>query len=491
MSTNPPPFALSKIYRASPTLSKFHQDNNFVRALIGPVGSGKSVACVCELLRRSYDQQPDEFGIRATKWAVIRNTYRELNDTTLATFFNWIPEELGHFDKQSMTFTLRFALEDGTSLFTQFLFRALDRPKDIKKLLSLDLTGGWINECREIPKAIVDMLQTRCGRYPQTILDEEDPNYWDDPDNCAVLYGPTWHGIIMDTNPPDSDSWFYKSFEVDRPETWSIYHQPAGDGPRAENKRHLVRGYYENMSAGKTKEWIKVYVKGQYGFVSDGKPIYPEYNDDVHYTDEVYQVDKRLTVFVGIDFGLTPAAVIGQRTPAGAIVIFDELVTFDMGAFNFGALLKEKLSSRKYQGCEFEIYGDPAGVGRAQTDERTPFMILSKHGIEAFPTHTNDPTIRREVVVDFLTRLDMTAQPALRITYGAPEFRKAMNGGYCYKRLQVSNEERFQDVPNKNKFSHVAEAGQYLFLGACGDAAVIGGFDKKPLDYSRVNKKVV
>jgi hypothetical protein len=494
MSTNPPRI---KIYRASPTLSKFHLDDAFVRALIGPFGSGKSVACVSELLKRAYTQKEDDENRRRTKWAIVRNTYRELLDTTSATFFNWIPEELGNFNRSTMVFTLNVILPDYTRLHAEFLFRALDRPADIKKLLSLDLTGGWINEAREIPKAVVEALQGRCGRYPETVLDFTDPRYITDPRNCDILFGPSWHGVILDTNPPDTDHWFYKLFEgyndkgdfVGVPENHRIYHQPSGLADNAENIRHLPRNYYENMLHGKTQEWVNIYVHGKYGFVAEGKAVYPEYNDDTHYIDDVYVADSTKTVYIGIDFGLTPAALFGQITSSGAMVLFDELVTFDMGAVSFGKLLRAKMNEQRYKGCTFEVYGDPAGVGRAQSDESTPFMMLDKAGISAFPAYTNDPLIRREVVADYLMRLDFSAKPAFRIYKGAPMFRRGMNGGYCYKRLQVAGEERFQDVPDKSRYSHVTEAGQYLFLGAVGDDKVLGGYGKKDLIYS--NKGIV
>ena len=67
----------------------------------------------------------------------------------------------------------------------EVLFRALDRPADVKKLLSLELTGAWVNEAREVPKAIIDGLQGRVGRYPS-----------------MREGGCTWSGLMMDTNPP-------------------------------------------------------------------------------------------------------------------------------------------------------------------------------------------------------------------------------------------------------------------------------------------------
>ena len=462
------------VYKASPTMSKFHQSDAFVRAAMGPIGSGKSVGMIAELLIKSHAQQPNQHGIRKTRWVVIRNTYRELIDTTIKTFHDWVPESVGKWSKMNMTFVLNQVQADGTTVQSEFMFRALDRPNDVKKLLSLEVTGGFINEAREIPKQVVDMLQGRCGRYPS----KRDG-------------GPTWFGIIMDTNPPDSDSWWYKLFEEVLPENHAIFYQPSGTDEAAENIENLPPKYYQNMQGGKDQEWINVYVHGKYGFVSDGKSVFPEYKDNIHASVEPYVYDPKLTLYIGIDFGLTPAAVFGQLTASGRMILFDELVTFDMGAMTFGKLLREKISS-KYPKCkDIEIYADPAGEQRAQTDEVTPFMILHNQGVEAYPTYTNDFTIRRESIADYLQRLDFAGNPAFLVTAGAPTLRKAFAGGYKYKRVQVSGEAKFMDKPDKGKYSHVADACQYLFLGAVGGERVIGGFSNKQIDYSQSNRGVV
>jgi hypothetical protein len=462
-------------YCPSPTGAMFHRDDSSVRALMGPFGSGKSVTCVVELLMRAYKQMPDKNGIRRSRWVIIRNTYRQLLDTTMETFFEWVPKAAGEYQAGNMKFIMRQKLDDGTKLEAEFIFRALDKPEDVKKLLSLEVTGAFLNEVREIPRVIADAVTGRL-RFPKTIKKDG-----------KKIYGATWRGVIMDTNPPDSDHWFYKVFEEEKPEGYKLYKQPSGVSEKAENLDNLEDTYYTDMMRGKTKQWIDVYVHGTYGFVSDGSPVYPEYNDDLHYSNDIVQLNKQWKLFVGIDFGLTPAAVIGVQLPSGQIIVIDELVTFNMGATSFGKLLHAKLSSHKYQGfSSIEIYADPAGEQRAQTDEETPFMILAENKIDAYPTFTNDFTIRRETVANCLTELDFTGKPLLLIGPGAPSFRKAMGGGYKYKRLRVANEDRFKDMPDKNQYSHVAEAGQYLFLGAYGSSASIGGFNsKKPIDYSK------
>lgn len=469
---NPDNNTLEVVYTASKTTKKFHTSDAFVRALLGPIGSGKSVACVMEMMLKSTKQKPSPQGIRKTRWVVIRNTYRELVDTTIQTFQDWFPESLGTFLRKDMKFTIKQDLPDGTVLHVEFLFRALDKPQDIKKLLSLEVTGGWINEVREIPKAILDMLIGRLGRYPN-----------------KREGGPTWFGLIMDTNPPDSDHWFYRLFEVEMPEGYALFHQPSGMSPEAENIYNLPKDYYKNMQAGKDQEWINVYVHGRYGFVQDGKPVFPEYHDDIHSTHDDILPSTSETIYVGIDFGLTPAATFGFNTASGRWVIFDELVAEDMGADNFSGALKRYIA-RKYPNHKIEFYGDPAGDQRAQTDEITPFQILQRNGIMAIPTYTNDFIIRREAVAMALQRLDFSGKPAFVITPGAPMLRKALAGGYKYRRMAVSGGDRFMDKPDKGRYSHVADSLQYMMLGAGEGDNVVGGYESTPIDYSITDRMI-
>lgn len=444
-------------YNAGPTASQFHLSDKFIRGFMGPIGSGKSVSCVNELHRRAREQTPFQ-GRRLTRWAIIRNSYRELLDTSMVTFFEWVPKEWGKYHASDMKFTI----EDET-MKAEFLFRSLDRPDDIKKLLSLELTGAWINEARELPKPVFDMVQGRVGRYPPK---------WKG--------GASWFGVICDTNPPDEDHWWYKYFEEVMAPNSDIFKQPSGLSDEAENIENLPKGYYENLRAGKDEQWIDVYCRGKYGFVSDGKPIFPEYNDDIHTSKEVLEPDYE-TVYVGLDFGLTPAATFAQRKESNQQWrVLSEVVTEDMGAVRFAEQLRYHIHT-EYPGRDVLIYGDPAGEQRAQTDESTVFQVLQANGINAMPASTNDFMLRREAVVKPLSRLTFDGQPGLLVSPKCRQLRKALNGGYKYKRLAVSGEERFHDKPDKNQYSHVAESLQYLFVGAGEGYAIIGGnIDDRP-----------
>ena len=436
-------------YQASYTCSLFHLDNTPVRGLIGPIGSGKSVACCWEIMARAVRMPKCSDGIRHCKVAVVRNTYRELKDTTIATWLDWFPEVgFGRFNKGDMTHEVRMTLPDGSRLELDVVFRALDKPSDVAKLLGAEYTFAWINEARELPHAVVIALDSRLGRYP---------SFRDESIKAAGGY---WVGLFMDTNPPDEDHWWFRIFENERPDGWKPFHQPGGRTPKAENLENLRPGYYQQIG-GKSPEWIKVYFDGEYGFVMDGKPVYSEYTDSFHCTDWARPMPG-VEIRVGMDFGLTPAAVFVQQDARGRWRAIDELATEDMGAVRFAELLNAKIQG-EYSGYSFRFFGDPAGDQRAQTDEQTPFKILAANGIHASPARSNDFNIRREAVAQPLMRI-IDGKPGLSISPKCKALRKGMAGKYCYRRVQVLGDERYHDKPDKGAYSHVCEALQYVML---------------------------
>ena len=425
-----------------PVAKRFMRSDAFFRGLMGPFGSGKSTACIMDILKHAKQQRVSLDGKRKSRWAIIRNTYPELKTTTIKSWHQWVPPSLGRWVD---TGPPMHHITDG-DLDLEVIFIALDRPDDIRKLLSMELTGAWINEAREVPKAVLDGLTGRVGRYP------------------SVLMGGTeWSGIIADTNPPDNDHWWYKLAEEIHPEGWEFFRQPGGRDPDAENRENLPANYYERQIAGKDPDWVKVYVDGDYGFVRDGKPIYKEYRDSLHCKE--FDLIPGSPIYIGIDFGLTPAAIFAQKSHLGQWRWHSELVTEDMGAVRFTELIKMHLAD-KYPGYPIaKITGDPAGDSRAQTDETTPFQILRAGGVMASPAPSNDFIKRVESVKVALSRL-IDGEPGLLIHPQCSMLRKGMAGGYNYKRLQVSGEEKYRDVPDKNMYSHVCEAGQYLMMGA-------------------------
>ena len=92
--------AITLAYRPSgETLRCFHENDAFMRVVIGPLGSGKTTACCMELWRRLITQRPGPDKVRRARWLVVRNTYPQLETTT-------IPEWRGIFDDRFGRFTL-------------------------------------------------------------------------------------------------------------------------------------------------------------------------------------------------------------------------------------------------------------------------------------------------------------------------------------------------------------------------------------------------
>lgn len=443
MMSDNEPYRLVYDYTSVPTIRKFALSKARIKGLMGPFGSGKSSGCMMEIVRKSHEQAPGQDGLRRSRWAIVRNTYPQLRDTTIKTVHDWFPPAVfGEWQEAKHN----YQMSEFPGCHIELLFRALDRPDHVKNLLSLELTGCWINEAREVPKAIFDAIDGRVGRYP-----------------AVKDGGCTWDGILMDTNPPDEDSWWYKYFEVTRPYGSRLFKQPSGLSPRAENIPNLKPHYYQVLMRGKDAQYIKVYVHGEYGFVIEGQPVYQQYSDVVHCALYPLEPIRGLPIIVGLDFGLTPAAVICQFTQKGQLRILDELISESLGLRNFAKNMLIPLLSSKYRGFEIRGSGDPAGSTRVQTDESTCFEILEAVDLSQIePAHTNSLIARIGSVEDLLTTM-VDGEPCLVVSPNCTFLRKGFNGGYRKKALPGVSD-MYSEVPEKNMFSHVHDALQYAAM---------------------------
>lgn len=438
-------------YTPPPTGRKFMLSDAKMRVLMGPVGSGKSVTCCFEIVRRACMQEPDDKGIRRTRCAVVRETARQLEDTTIKTFLDWFPPgECGTWLKTKKTY--HFRVHD---VECEIMFRALDDADDVANLNSLELTFAWFNECRDIHPDIVDAMSKRIGRFPS-----------------AKDGGPTWHGMWCDTNPPVMDSWWYYQMEGLDPEDgvspndngWAVFKQPSGRSPYAENIENLPEGYYDTQ--GRSDEYIRVFIDGEYGRTRAGTPVYKYFRTDYHMAEEPLRpiVAGNRPIVIGMDLGLTPAAVFGQQDPRGRALILAEAVRFDMGMKRFLSTVIRPMLFERFPGHPVVIVVDPAGVQRAQTDERSVVDIIKAEGFRVMPARTNNISARLNAVDDYLMR-QVDGDPAFLLDPRCTALKAAMMGGYRFKLKQ-------EDVIEKNKHSHVAEALQYLCLhlhGAFGE----------------------
>ncbi len=355
----------------------------------------------------------------------------------------------------------------------------MDRPDDVGKLKSLELTGAWMNEASEMEKAVLDMLTQRVGRYPakrefagQVIGGK----VFDATDTDAPL--PYWTGVVMDTNPPDDDSWWYRLAEEERPGGFRFFDQPGGlyvdkdpksptlgqylPNPQAENVQNLPGGYsyYLKQLDGKDEGYKKVFIRGEYGTTLDGKPVYPEWRESFHLSPTPLIPNQGLPVVLCFDFGLTPACAFLQLDPKGRVLVLDELVSEDMGIRRFYEEVVRPHRMAKYSKFRIEAVGDPAGNMRSQTNEKSCMEELRDMGLICEPGETNEFIRRRESVAYFLLRA-IDGAAGFLVDPSCKVLKKGFASGYRYERLKASGPERFKDRPVKDKYSHIHDALQY------------------------------
>jgi len=458
-------------YNPTPTQAAFMADEAYVRVLAGPVGGGKSVTCVHELVKLACGQAPNAQNIRKTRAVIVRNTADQLALTTRKTVFDWLPPgEMGVWKAVEKTFLLRAKLSDNTVVESEWLFIALDTPDDVRKALSLETTFLWGNESRELHPDVVDGLLGRLNRYP-SMKDG----------------GPTRSCALFDTNMPDEDTWWQDKME-EPPSNWAIFKQPAAiikparyiekfkedpdevlldkDGeewvvnPEADNYDNLPKQYYPNLIPGKTEDWLRVYLRSEYGRSLSGTPVYEKtFVPDFHISEGPLKVIRSADypVVIGIDFGRTPAAVFKQRDPRGRVLTLAELTSENMGIETFVRTRLNPFIANNMGGCTFVCAPDPAGFAKQQQNEMSLVDVLKNEGYKCVRPPTNMPELRIQAVERLLNQ-QLEGKAMYLVDPGCTMLVQGFKSGYRYK---IKRNGETEDKPDKNKFSHVHDANQY------------------------------
>jgi hypothetical protein len=439
------------LYCPPPTVERFMLDDSLVRCVVGPIGSGKSMGSIMELLRRARQQAPDSSGARNTRFVCVRNTMQQLRATVLPDVQQYLKDMIRYFVTDA-TIQIRAELDDGTRVVSDWNLVPLDTKEDQRRLLSMQLTGAWINEVREVPIEIVQALMGRLGRFPS-----------------KVNGGPSWHGLIMDSNPWDVDSPYHDRFVLNPVPNWKLFHQPSGVGPHAENRDNLPDGYYENLASDRDEGWTEVHIYSEWGSSNAGQAVFRRsFDPKTHVVDMHEVINPFRPIAIGMDFGRTPAALIGQVDSMGRLLVFKEVTAEGVGLLAFlEEYLRPVLSVEPYAGKRVFVVADPAGREKSQLSEESLFDALRSLGFLAYPASTNEIETRLRSVERAL-RTTISGEPGLQISRtGCPMLVKALGSSYRYRRKRDG---ALEDVPEKNHpWSDVADALQYFCMGAAAD----------------------
>lgn len=415
----------------------------FYNWIVGPVGSGKTTGIFFKLIHMAKLQAPHKDGIRRTRAVIVRNTFPQLRDTTIKSWFEWFKDgPSGKWRATDKDFLLRY-----NDVECEVMFRALDTPDDIERVLSLQVTFVLIDEFVHIPLDIMNALSSRCGRYP--------------PPKDG---GATNWGIWGSSNPATEDNAWYDYLFTNLPTNARYFKQPSGLSPEAENLDNLPGGreYYTNQSKGKSEGWIKQFIEAEWGFSAAGKPVIGTFKPDMHLSKGPLQYDKTVPLVVGFDPGLAGSAFIfGQEDLHGRLKVYGELVQEGYGAKR---LIEERLRPylrRRFPDAKIIIAPDPAASIRGQRDEKTIVDELRRH--YQVKVETNNRLSQRLTSIEhYTTRLTDVGPAFLVDAAECPVLVRALKGGWRFELNPKTDKMKSPEPDKKNPYSHPGDALGYL-----------------------------
>ncbi len=462
-----PPGAVSAAFMAS--RAPLH-------VLNGPVGSGKTTTALVKIIRLAAAQKPSTRHtgpggekLRKFRATVVRNTYRDLWRSTIASWHKLVPRDVGDWsggDNGPATHKIMFRRGgELVALWVDFLAIGDHAVEDV--LRGYENTALYANELDLLPaEELLAYAEQRVGRYPE--MDEG---------------GPTWRGVIADCNAPEFDTWVYDTiFVPPRAELArkgiELFIQPGGLDPDAENLENLPdgRAYYTRGIERQPDWYVQRMINNRPGYSRAGKPIYPEFGDRRHVATFDIAPIAHLPLVIGIDGGRSPAAAFCQHLGDGQWRVLDELVTgHGTGQTRFAEMLSQRLAERFPECNLVRAWGDPAAAYGGDTEDLSWLEIVAaKSGLRIDPAPTNAPGPRWEAVRQALRGGLDGGTPRFLLAPRCKVLRAGFNNGYRFRKMAVAGAVRYDDAAEKNDYSHVHDALQYAMLGGGEYYEVLG-----------------
>lgn len=451
-----------------PVSSAFMRSRRPVSILNGPIGSGKTSTNFMYHIRRAIAQRPSTLdGVRKYKLCVVRDTYRQLWATTIPSWHKWVGKGLGTWNggkNEPCSHEVEFEVPGLGIVRLTVDFVALGENSVEDVLRGYEPTAFYLNEGDLLARDVLNYARGRAGRYPGMLEG-----------------GPSWYGVTIDANAPELDSWLYDIL-MDPPEDFGVFVQPGGRQPDAENLSNLPPGYYDTQVSSNDPAYVDRMVDNKPGYSRDGKPVYPEFNDNRHVAKEKLKPIPGLPIQLALDAGLSPAAVAGQRLANGQWRILRELAAdHGTGPRRFAKNLAQWLAD-EFPGFQItEGFADPAafygGDKESEEDRAWAEIVEAVAKIRLKPAPGGNVLgPRLDAVRGPLRETIDGTTPAFLLSSCCKVLRRGFNNGYRFRKIQTTDG-RYADAPAKTAESHPHDALQYLLLGG-GEYEQVMGRDR-------------
>lgn len=417
----------STIFFPNPVQRSFIESQALADLFSSRVGEGKSTALAWSILHHTRHNP-------GANWAVVRDTWENIQKTTLKTFFEWFPPGIyGTWHGTRREFTWAEGVAKGTVSFV-----GMEDPSDASKLLSWELGGIAMDEpapamgSAGIDEFVFDIAMTRL-RQP----------------------GMKWRPMKLATNNPDESHWTYKKFVSPGIDGFRV-HQPSNP----ENAHNLPDGYYETIrkTLAARPDLIRRFVDGEYGYQAEGKAVTPQWNDKIHLANGLVAIPRRQLILLW-DFGLNPTCIITQVTPLGTWNILESFVGDEIGAQELIESEVLPTIAARYHGHTFRHIGDPAGDTREQSSSLNRASLVVRKlipgqwraGPQKWPP-------RRDAIQSVLSR-NIGGRGLMQVDrHRAQHVWFALRGGWHY---HVARTGVVSSEAKKNEHSHPGDAMSY------------------------------
>ena len=451
-------------YSFSPTAEAFILSNMKYNLICGPRGSGKTTSALFRAVHFSQQHSRDFWPL---KWAVIRDTRKNLGNTTATTIRKMLPEPYGRWrgkPEEPESFDLYLGNKPKWLHLLHFDFFGVNSPADHDRFQSYEASGGvWIEE----PCPLRTNTEFLSSGVAESVLATA----------VTCLRGAPFPTVQLSMNPPSADHWVAQLFHLPGYEVCADELEMEADQmlvrdqirantnvfmmPPGENAAERVTpGYVEQnrqilLATGNRALYARL-VEGRLGYVDVGLRVTPEFNG-AHIAQGL-RVIPDVPLILAWDFGLFCTCIAAQVSPQGHLLIHKAWSRENMGveqlcnAYVHPWLVDQPVKTWWYCGGHEAVQRE-----QSNSEETALRKIVQKLGMAVYKPAPVSWSARRDAMKEGLTRY-VSGMTWIRIdSQGAAMLVRCLDGGWAYE-VNASEQVRNETVPPKGRFSHLGDA---------------------------------